>query len=131
MPLLATFITTIDRLILHEFFLSVVCLQHYAVMDASEHRVFLAVEHANSSDIHLYISDAEGVYYSLSLDHVVATEDWGNDDKPSFDIHVVSHIFHWGEEEEGEGVEGITEDNSSAQLGRSKAVFVPPLPPSL
>jgi hypothetical protein len=62
---------------------------HYAVMDASEHRVFLAVEHANSSDIHLYISDAEGVYYSLSLDHVVATEDWGNDDKPSFDIHVV------------------------------------------
>ena len=92
----APFITTIDRLILHEFFLSVVCLQHYAVMDASEHRVFLAVEHANSSDIHLYISDAEGVYYSLSLDHVVATEDWGNDDKPSFDIHVVSHIFHWG-----------------------------------
>ena len=66
-----------------------VCLQHYAVMDASEHRVFLAVEHANSSNVHLYISDRDGASYSLSLDQVVATEDWGNS-KPSFDIHVVS-----------------------------------------
>ena len=68
-----------------------VCVQHYAVMDASEHRVFLAVEHGNSSDVHLYISDEGGVDYSLSIDHVVATEDWG-ESKPSFDIHVVSPI---------------------------------------
>lgn len=59
-------------------------------MDASEHRVFLAVEHANTTDVHLYVSDVDGVSYTLSLDHVVATEDWGSDNDPSFDIHVVS-----------------------------------------
>ena len=66
-----------------------VCVQHYAVMDASENKIFLAVEHNNSRDVHLYLSDETGVYYSLSLDHIVATENWG-DEEPSFDIHVVS-----------------------------------------
>ena len=62
-------------------------------MDASEHRVFLAVEHSNTTNVHLYISDVDGVNYTLSLDDVVATEDWGNDN-PSFDIHVVSLHVH-------------------------------------
>lgn len=64
-------------------------MQYYALMDASEHRIFLAVEHINTSDVHLYVSDETGTDYVFSLDHVVATENWG-ESTPSFDIHVVS-----------------------------------------
>jgi PKD repeat protein len=64
---------------------------NYAVMDASEHRVFLAVEHMNTTEVHLYISDAGGVNYTLSLDDVVATENWVDED-PSFDIHAVEGL---------------------------------------
>ena len=82
---------------LHVNAVSIPCtlsVQHYAVMDASENRVFLAVQHLENETVHLYISDREGLDYSLSLDDIVATEDW-KDESPSFDIHVVRRLQLW------------------------------------
>ena len=39
------------------------------MVDASEGQIFIIIHHANMS--HLYISEAEGYRYSLSLQHVV------------------------------------------------------------
>ena len=55
-------------------------------MDASEHQVFLAVQYNDT--VRLYISDADGVNYTFSLDHIVTVEDW-TVERPSFDIHAV------------------------------------------
>ena len=58
-------------------------------MDASEGQVFIAVYH-NENHTNLYLSDEEGVYYSLTLEDVVTNEedDWisGN---AVVDVHVV------------------------------------------
>lgn len=66
-------------------------MQHYAVMDASQNQVFLAVQHAENETVNLYISDREGIDYSLSLNDVVAAADW-TVTNPRFDIHVVGHL---------------------------------------
>ena len=71
-------------------FIALVSMQHFAVMDASENQVFLAVEHSDGSHVHLYLSDADGVNYAFSLEDVVTTADWGSG-KPSFDIHAVNY----------------------------------------
>lgn len=64
--------------------------QHYAVLDASEHQVFAAVYHSED-ETNLYISEAQGVDYTLSLDYIVSPpiEDW-RDGTPDFGIHVVN-----------------------------------------
>ena len=64
-------------------------VQHYAVMDASQNQIFLAVQHAENETVNLYISDREGVDYSLSLNDVSTVDDW-TVQRPNFDIHVVS-----------------------------------------
>lgn len=64
-------------------------MQHYAVMDASQNQIFLAVQHAENETVNLYISDREGVDYSLSLNDVSTVDDW-TVQRPNFDIHVVS-----------------------------------------
>ena len=45
-------------------------VQDYYVADASEDQVFLCVNH-NGSQTHLYISEVQGVSFSLSLENVV------------------------------------------------------------
>ena len=58
-------------------------------MDASEGEVFIAVYH-NKNFTNLYISDETGIYYSLTLEDVIANDevnwDAGNG---VFDVHVV------------------------------------------
>lgn len=63
-------------------------LQHFALMDSSEHRIFLAVNHSDGTHIYLYISDESGLNYTFSLDDIVTSDDW-EAAKPSFDIHPV------------------------------------------
>lgn len=65
-------------------------MQHYAVMDASQNQIFLAVQHAENETVNLYISDREGLDYSLSLKDVSAVDDW-TVQRPNFDIHVVGN----------------------------------------
>ena len=58
-------------------------------MDASKGEVFIAVYH-NEDFTNLYISDETGIYYSLTLEDVIANDevnwDTGNG---VFDVHVV------------------------------------------
>jgi len=63
--------------------------QQYSVVDASEGQVFIAVYH-NENRTNLYLSDEEGVYYSLTLEDVVTNEedDWMNGNAV-VDVHVV------------------------------------------
>lgn len=53
--------------------------------------MLIAVYH-NSSSINLYISDAEGLSYSLSLDNVMGPDDessWVGATPPQLEVHVV------------------------------------------
>ena len=53
--------------------------------------MLIAVYH-NSSSINLYISDAEGLSYSLSLDNVMGPDDessWVGATTPQLEVHVV------------------------------------------
>jgi len=63
--------------------------QQYSVVDASEGQVFIAVYH-NENHTNLYLSDEEGLYYSLTLEDVVTNEedDWINGNAV-IDVHVV------------------------------------------
>lgn len=77
----------------HDLFAITCMLQHYAVMDASEHQVFVAVYHPEDGITNLYISDVTGVEYSYSLGDIVgpsSPRDWEPGNNPRFDIHVVS-----------------------------------------
>ena len=58
-------------------------------MDANEGQVFIAVYH-NENHTNLYLSDEEGVYYSLTLEDVVTNEEdnWINGNAV-IDVHVV------------------------------------------
>ena len=60
------------------------------MVDASEGEVFIAVYH-NFNNTNLYLSEEEGLVYSLSLEYIVSPPEnqWvgGN---PTFDVHVVS-----------------------------------------
>ena len=58
-------------------------------MDASEGEVFIAVYH-NENFFNLYISDETGLYYSLTLENVIANDEvnW-NAGNGVFDVHVV------------------------------------------
>ena len=65
--------------------------QHYSVVDASEGRVFIAVYHSSNST-NLYVSNAEGLNYSFSLDDVVSPADessWVGGSSPDIEVHVV------------------------------------------
>lgn len=62
------------------------------MVDASEGQVFIAVYHSSNST-NLYVSDAEGLNYSFSLDDVVSPADessWvGGSRPPDIEVHVV------------------------------------------
>ena len=65
-------------------------MQHYAVVDTSERQVFIGVFHSINST-NLYLSEVEGLNYSLSLMNLVSPpENEWNRGYPKFDVHVVS-----------------------------------------
>lgn len=68
-------------------------LQHYAIVDASEGLVFVAVYHDDNTT-NLYTSDVTGTRFVLSLKYIVgpSREDW-TDGRPVFDVHVVNIIL--------------------------------------
>ena len=49
---------------------SLLLLQEYYIADASEDQVFVCVNHLNNVT-HLYISDTQGLSFSLSLENVL------------------------------------------------------------
>lgn len=60
------------------------------MVDTSEGQVFIAVYH-DINNTNLYLSEVEGLNYSLSLTHLVSPpeSEWIQD-YPEFDLHVVS-----------------------------------------
>ena len=61
------------------------------MVDASEGQVFIAVYHSINTT-NLYVSDAEGLNYSFSLDNVVSPADessWVGGSPPNIEVHVV------------------------------------------
>lgn len=70
--------------------------QHYAVVDTSEGEVFIAVYH-DINNTNLYLSEMEGLNYSLSLRYVISPpEDEWVQGYPSFDLHVVRQWTDFG-----------------------------------
>lgn len=59
------------------------------MVDASESQVFIAVYH-DFNNTNLYLSEEEGLNYSLSLEYIISPpeSDWV-DGNPTFDVHVV------------------------------------------
>lgn len=66
--------------------------RHYAVVDTSEGQVFIGVFH-DINNTHLYMSEVEGLRYSLSLMGLVSPpeQDWVQG-YPEFDLHVVEGL---------------------------------------
>ena len=65
------------------------------MVDTSEDQVFIAVYHDINST-HLYLSEVEGLNYTLSLNYLLSPpeSDW-IDGYPGFDLHVVSLKGVW------------------------------------
>jgi hypothetical protein len=66
--------------------------KHYALVDASEKQVFIAVYH-DVNNTALYISEEKGQVYSLSLEHLISSSEasWENGN-PIFDLHLVEGL---------------------------------------
>ena len=78
---------------MHSYFIVTFTLQHYAIVDASEGLVFVAVYH-DVNTTNLYTSDVTGTRFVLSLKYVAGSprEDW-TDGRPLFDVHVVNILL--------------------------------------
>ena len=71
--------------------LPLTCMQHFAVVDASEHKVLLVMYSTNLQNSSLYQSDKRGTSYSLSLDNIVVASP-GLVGDPVFDVYKVQGL---------------------------------------
>ena len=81
----------LDKIIIIQILL--IITQQYSIVDASQGQVLLAV-YKDGTTADLYISDEEGIDYSLSLRNIITNNVQWNSNIESFHFYSVSCIKH-------------------------------------